>query len=480
MNGANVRMSGASSATNGTAFADDGLSKTAAAWECFTAGEDTVDGVRPEILTSWYRCREEYGVDSGLDRAPPATPEESAHSIERDVVFTELGGLATNAAREVYGLDGLVTVTDPGGRILACWGSQRLLRHGEDSNLAPWSTWSEWASGTNGMGTALECRHPVMVRGPEHWCRAFHAWVCAGVAVRDVVTHDPLAVLNISCWRTPLPDAVLPWLGNAAAATEAKLRQRARHTGVLLAAAFADARLTPATSLAAVDPAGNVVLANAEAAALLGTPADVPAYASTHRWTPQLATLPLLVRRAVERARQDPNWAGSTQIFVPFLAAPVPVSVRPVSTGNQVIGLLLAFGSPGGSPPFGERSDDSLLCATQTRALPSRVVAMRDDRWVMLDPREIRFAEADRNNVWLRTDQGPLRAATRGLDRLEQQLEGKGFLRVHRRFLVNLSRIREIESGFKGTLFLTTDTHAHETVPVARRHVPHLHQALGL
>jgi sigma-54 dependent transcriptional regulator, acetoin dehydrogenase operon transcriptional activator AcoR len=480
MNGSDPRMSGASSATNGTAFADDGLKRTAEAWECFTAGEDTVDGVRPEILTSWYRCREEYGVDPCLDRAPPAAPEESAHSIERDVVFTELGGLATNAAREVSGLDGLVTVTDPAGRILACWGSQRLLRHGTDSNLAPWSTWSEWASGTNGMGTALECRYPIMVRGPEHWCRAFHAWVCAGVAVRDVVTHDPLAALNISCWKTPLPDTVLPWLRNAAAATEAKLRQRARHTGVLLAAAFADARVAPATPLAAVDPAGNVVLANTEAAALLGTPADVPAYASTHRWTPQLPTLAGLVRRAVERARQDSQWAGSTQIYVPFLAAPVPVSVRPVATGTQVIGMLLAFGSPGGNPPFGERSDGPLLGTMQARPLASRVVAMRDERRVMLDPREIRFAEADRNNIWLRTDRGSLRAATRGLDRLEQQLEGKGFLRVHRRFLVNLSRIREIEPGFKGTLFLTTDTQTHETVPVARRHVPHLHQALGL
>ena len=105
---------------------------------------------------------------------------------------------------------------------------------------------------------------------------------------------------------------------------------------------------------------------------------------------------------------------------------------------------------------------------------------MRDDRWVMLDPREIRFAEADRNHVWLQTDRGLLRAATRGLDRLQQQLEDKGFLRVHRRFLVNLSRVREIEQGFKGTLLLTTDVQSHETVPVARRHVPQLHQTLGL
>jgi hypothetical protein len=175
--------------------------------------------------------------------------------VERDVVFTEPGGLATSAAREVAGLDGLVTVTDPDGRILA--------------------------------------------------------------------------------------------------ATEARLRQRARHTGILLAAAFADARVAPGTPLAVVDPAGSVVLANTDAAALLGTPADVPAFAPTHRWTPQFATLPRLVRRAVERARQDSRWAGSTQIFVPFLAARVPVSVRPVSAGTQVIGLLLAFGSPGGNPPFG-------------------------------------------------------------------------------------------------------------------------------
>src|SRR5438270_7206714 len=110
MNSANARMSGAPPVTSGTASDDDSLKKTAEAWEGFTAGADTVRGVRPEILTSWYRCREEYGVDPGLDRAPPAAPDESTHPIERDVVFTELGGLATNAARELSGLDGLVTV----------------------------------------------------------------------------------------------------------------------------------------------------------------------------------------------------------------------------------------------------------------------------------------------------------------------------------------------------------------------------------
>ena len=53
-------------------------------------------------------------------------------------------------------------------------------------------------------------------------------------------------------------------------------------------------------------------------------------------------------------------------------------------------------------------------------------------------------------------------------------------MRVHRRFLVNLGRVREIEQGFKGALYLATDTRTRETVPVARRHIPYVRQALGL
>lgn len=498
MNGGKDRTNGSAPATNGAspaatdrpptasaalaggaALAGDNLERTAAAWERFAAGADTVQGVRPEILMSWYRCREQYGVDPRLDRAPAAA-ELGAHAMEHDVVFAELGGLAASAAGEVGGLDGLVTVADADGRILASWGSRRIRRLGADSNLAPWYTWSEWASGTNGMGTALESQGPVMVRGPEHWCQGFQTWTCAGVAVRDVVTHDALAALNISCWKTTLPDTVLLWLRKVAGATEAKLRQRAHYSGTLLAAAFAEARVAPGTPLAAVDVAGNVVVANSEAAVLMGTPADAPACTPTHRWKSQLPALPQLARRAIERARQDPKWSGATQVFVPFLDTPIPVVVSPVVTGTEVIGALLAFGSSGGRPAPGASSSDPLLGSAHARPIPPRVIALRDDRWILLDPGEIRFAEADHNNVWLMSDQGRLLAATRGLDHLERQLEDKGFLRVHRRFLVNVGRIREVEQGFKGTLLLATDTRTHETVPVARRHVAYLRQALGL
>ncbi|MGH3290886.1 MAG: LytTR family DNA-binding domain-containing protein, partial [Trebonia sp.] len=285
------------------------------------------------------------------------------------------------------------------------------------------------------------------------------------------------------------------------------LRQRAQHGGTLLAAAFAAARAPAGTALAAVDLVGKVVLANSEAAALLGTPADTPAYAPGHRWTPQIPTVPRLTRHVVQCARQDPAWTGATQIFVPFLGTAIGVAARPVFSGTQVIGALLAFGGGDGHPGFeasslrtsapglagrvpaprrpaglaqARPSSSDPTFGGQLGSAPTRVVALRDDRWVLLDPREIRYAEADQNKVWLISDAGRLLAATRGLDHLEQQLDGRGFLRVHRRFLVNLGRVREIEQGFKGTLFVTTDTHTHETVPVARRHAAQLRQALGL
>src|SRR3712207_5206058 len=122
MNGAKGPTNGAPSATSGVVLADD-LRATSAAWERFAAGAESVDGVRAEILMSWYRCREEYEVDPHLDRAPPAA-EVGAHSIDHDVVYAELGGMAASAAREVDGLDGIVTVADGDGRILATWGSR--------------------------------------------------------------------------------------------------------------------------------------------------------------------------------------------------------------------------------------------------------------------------------------------------------------------------------------------------------------------
>jgi sigma-54 dependent transcriptional regulator, acetoin dehydrogenase operon transcriptional activator AcoR len=453
--------------------ANPGSGTVLAAWERFVQGEDQVPGVRPVVAISWHRCREQYRVDPHLTEVPVAVAELD-HTPEHDVVFAELGFRAASVAHEVGNLGGVVTVTDATGRILAEWGDQATLARASDSNLAPWFCWSESAAGTNGMGTALEAYGPVPIRGAEHWCQAFHNWVCAGIAVRDVVTREPIAVLNISCWRSQLPASAGRWLANAVTMTQHRLKRRARDSGAELVAAYTQARARFSAALAAVDTAGKVVIADDMASVLLGVPASTPAVDPTLRWNPGLPELIAAARYASRQAAHNPDWVGSTQIFTHLADEPTSISIRPVFSSGHLIGNLVSFGvSDGAQLPEPERS-------AHPRAQPRRLVAMRDNRMVLLRLPEVSFAESQGNDVWLSTDQGRLRAAALSLDKLDSELADAGFLRVHRRYVVNLSRIREIERGLKGELSLVMDDRTNKMVPVSRRNAPAVRRALDI
>ncbi|MGW3507472.1 LytTR family transcriptional regulator DNA-binding domain-containing protein [Streptomyces sp. NPDC000994] len=444
-----------------------------AAWERFVRGEDHVPDVRPLVAISWHRCREQYRVDPHLTRAPVAVAEPD-HTSEHDVVFAELGFRAASVAHEVGGLGGVVTVTDATGRILAEWGDQATLARAGESNLAPWFCWSECAVGTNSMGTALETHGPVPIRGAEHWCQAFHDWVCAGVAVRDVVTKDPLAVMSICCWRSPLPASASGWLANAVTLTQYPLKRRARDSGAELVAACTQARAHSGAALAAVDTAGKVVIADAMASVLLGVPACTPAVDPTLRWKPGLPELIAAARYATGQAADNPDWVGSTQIFAHLADEPTSIGIHPVFSSGRLIGHLVSFGASDGAQV------PQVEAPAHPRVLPRRLVAVRDNRLVLLRLPEVSFAESRGNDVWLSTDQGRLRAASVSLDKLDGELADAGFLRVHRRYVVNLGRIREIERGLKGELSLVMDGRTKEMVPVSRRNAPAVRRALDL
>ncbi|WP_329059221.1 DNA-binding protein [Amycolatopsis sp. NBC_01480] len=443
------------------------------AWERFVRGEDDLRGVRPEVAISWQRCRDQFRVDPHLTEAPIAVAEV-CHALEHDVVIAELGFRAASLAHEVNTHGGIVTITDAGGRVLAQWGDHATSNVASAANLAPWFCWSEGATGTNGMGTALLSYAPVVVRGAEHWCQAFHEWNCAGVAIRDVVTRESVAVLNISCWRSDLPGAAGAWLSNAATMTQRILRRRAKGDGTELMAAFNQARSRSSAALAAVDPSGRVVLADDTASVLLGIPGSTPAPDPAVRWKPELPEFIQAAVYAAKQATRNRDWLGSTQIFTRLANEPMPISFRPVFRSGHLLGNLVTFGLAEGVP-LPRPGEDSPL-----RTPPHRMVATRENRMILLRLPEVSFAQSDGNDVWLTTDQGRLRSASPGLDKLETELGDAGFLRVHRQYVVNLSRIREVERRFKGELLLVMDDQAQTMVPVSRRNTPAVRRALAI
>ena len=70
--------------------------------------------------------------------------------------------------------------------------------------------------------------------------------------------------------------------------------------------------------------------------------------------------------------------------------------------------------------------------------------------------------------------------STISLAQLETKLEPAGFFRIHRRYLVNLARVKEVVPMYGGTLLLTLADDAATQIPVSRRRVPALKKALGL
>jgi sigma-54 dependent transcriptional regulator, acetoin dehydrogenase operon transcriptional activator AcoR len=287
------------------------------------------------------------------------------------------------------------------------------------------------------------------------------------------VTNDPVGVLDVSTWRSSLPNQAAGWLYQAVSGARATLRQRARDSGAELAAAFAQTRAHSGQALAALDASGKVVIADEGASLFLGVPSRVPALDPPSRWQPS-PDLGRLARHAIKQARLDHDWVGSTQIVTELGREPARITLRPVFLADQPIGALAVFGAGSSDPIERERPAELGLSP------PARIVGVRGERMVLLHRPEVHFAEADGSDVWLITEQGRLQAAVRGIDKLEEELAGGEFLRVHRRFLVNLSCVRAVDRGARGELSLIMEGAEDEVVPVSRRNVPALRRALGL
>lgn len=107
-----------------------------------------------------------------------------------------------------------------------------------------------------------------------------------------------------------------------------------------------------------------------------------------------------------------------------------------------------------------------------------RIPVEKGGKKILIGIDQIRFVMARDDYAYLQTDTDRY-FSTVSLAQLEKRLDGHGFFRVHRGYLVNLSLVKEVESVSGGTLLLTLDG-VEEKIPVSRRRVSSLKKALGL
>lgn len=107
-----------------------------------------------------------------------------------------------------------------------------------------------------------------------------------------------------------------------------------------------------------------------------------------------------------------------------------------------------------------------------------RIPVEKGGKKILINIDSIRYIMARDDYAYLQTDTDRY-FSTVSLAQLEKRLDGHGFFRVHRGYLVNLEHVKEVESVPGGTLLLTLDG-TDDKVPVSRRRVSSLKKALNL
>lgn len=111
---------------------------------------------------------------------------------------------------------------------------------------------------------------------------------------------------------------------------------------------------------------------------------------------------------------------------------------------------------------------------------PANLCVWSRDRMRVLRPSEIFFAKADENRqTLLQTEQGAVFTKLTLRD-LEGVLTQQGFLRTHKSYLVNLSKVREVIPWFNNTYVLSLENCSETNIPVARHYIKEFNIAMGI
>ena len=117
--------------------------------------------------------------------------------------------------------------------------------------------------------------------------------------------------------------------------------------------------------------------------------------------------------------------------------------------------------------------------AEQAPAKVERIPVEKAGKKLLINVSDILYVMAKDDYSYLYTSADRY-LSTISLAQLEIKLEPVGFFRIHRRYLVNLARVKEVVPMYGGTLLLTLADDAATQIPVSRRRVPALKKALGL
>lgn len=189
--------------------------------ERFLSSQVPDDLVRGEVQASWTRSMNLRVEASGLDPAfVSGLNQETLLAITAAPILKDL---AAQLANEQVG----IILTDAHGLILQqICSDPELSRNLDEAHLVAGFNYGEESVGTNGIGTALECRAPMMIHGQEHYLEDLGKFSCAGAPIRHPVTGALMGVLDLTCLATHSNSLLLAFARSTADRIEQELHKQ--------------------------------------------------------------------------------------------------------------------------------------------------------------------------------------------------------------------------------------------------------------
>jgi sigma-54 dependent transcriptional regulator, acetoin dehydrogenase operon transcriptional activator AcoR len=194
-------------------------------------------GVPQHIERSWRRC---------VGEAVPVAPDLIDYREPDDVlpVLRRAAAPVLDRLRDSFAdVPVAMVLSDATGRIVVRHVAVRRQRDVMDrASAAEGFDFSERSIGTNGIGTVLVERRPVLVRGPEHYNARLAELTCAGTPVFEPQTGRMVGTFSLACALRDVHPLMSVMAGDIGRQIEARILEEAgaRHRHLVRAYLSAD------------------------------------------------------------------------------------------------------------------------------------------------------------------------------------------------------------------------------------------------
>ena len=231
------------------------------------------DAGAPEyVKRSWLRCLDEYGLNPESNAQPAVLSRQEL--MVRKEQSLELVAFAdaemAHLYRQLAGSGHSIILTDRDGVLLSYYGDPSFKGAASRAGLVPGAVWSERYGGTNGMGTCLLERRPLIVHREQHFLARNTGLTCCAAPIFDH-RSELVAVLDASGESDRAQQHTLVLVNMSAQMIENRLfLHRFRDAFVVRFHSRPELVGTWSEGIIALDPAGAVVALDRNALFQLG------------------------------------------------------------------------------------------------------------------------------------------------------------------------------------------------------------------